>query len=141
MKIRMLAALSILLVATAALAQPAPAPPPAPAPARVLAHYLELTPDQVAAWKQIHTDTATTIEPLAAAARGEQQQLAAALQAATPDPPTVGKLAITLHATREQIRTARADSRTKLMAVLTPEQKVKFEAFEAAAKAMRRGRR
>ena len=124
MKPRFIAALAILL-ATAAFAQPRPAR---------LAHYLELTPDQIAAWKQIHTDTAALVQPLAASARETRTQLKAALDSPSPDPAAVGKLAIALHATRAQIRAARADARTKLAAVLTPEQKTKFEALKKLRK-------
>lgn len=122
MKTRFVAALALLVVATAAFAQH-------PRAAR-LARYLDLTPDQVTAWKQIHADTAAAVKPLAAAAHDTRQQLKAALGAPAPDPATVGKLAISLHATREQIRAARAAAREKLAAVLTPEQKEKFEALK-----------
>jgi Spy/CpxP family protein refolding chaperone len=127
MNTRFIAALAIL-AATAAFAQPR---------AARLAHYLDLTPDQIAAWKQIHTDTAALIQPLAASAHETRTQLKAALESASPDPTAVGKLAIALHATRTQIRDARADARAKLEAVLTPEQKTKFEAL----KKHRRGNR
>ena len=124
MKTRFIAALTIL-IATAAFAQPRPAR---------LAHYLELTPDQIAAWKQIHTDTAALIQPLTASARETRTQLEIALESASPDPAAVGKLAIALHATRARIRAARADARAKLEAVLTPEQKAKFDALKTAVK-------
>jgi Spy/CpxP family protein refolding chaperone len=130
MKTRFIAILAIL-VATAAFAQPR---------AARLAHYLDLTPDQIAAWKQIHTDTAALVQPLAASAHETRTQLKAALESASPDPAAVGKLAIALHATRAQIRAARADARAKLAAVLTPEQKTKFEALEAMKKHRRGGR-
>ena len=122
MKTRIVAALALFLIATAAFAQQ-------PRAAR-LARYLDLTPDQIAAWKQIHADTAPIIQPLAASARETRQQLKAALQATTPDPATVGKLAISLHATREQIRAARAAEREKFVALLTPEQKAKLDALQ-----------
>jgi Spy/CpxP family protein refolding chaperone len=120
MKTRFIAALAIL-AATAAFAQPR---------AARLAHDLDLTPDQITAWKQIHADTAALVQPLAASARETRTQLKAALDSTTPDPAAVGKLAIALHATRAQIRAARADARAKLEAVLTPEQKTKFEALK-----------
>ncbi len=117
MKIRFVAALA-LLIATTTFAQPR---------AARLARYLDLTPDQVTAWKQIHTDAAATIQPLAAAQRETRQQLEAALKAPSPDPAAVGKLTIVLHATRAQIRAARAAEREKFAAVLTPEQKAKLD--------------
>src|SRR5205814_1319133 len=121
---RFIAALAIL-AASAAFAQPR---------AARLAHYLDLTPDQVAAWKQIHADTAALVQPLAASAHETRTQIEAALESASPDPTAVGKLVIALHATRTQIRAARADARTKLAAVLTPEQKAKFEALKKLRK-------
>lgn len=136
MKTRLIAALAILAVAAAAFAQPA-----APPRARILAKVLDLTPDQIAAWKQIESDAAATIKPLATSARETRQQLQAALQAPSPDPAAVGRLAIALHATREQIKNVRADVHAKLVATLTPEQKTKFDALEEAAKLRRRGPR
>ena len=133
MKMRLIAPLAILAIAAAAFAQPAP-------PIRRIIQYLDLTPDQIAAWKQIHTDTAEKVRPLATTARETQKQLKDALESPSPDPATVGKLAIALHATRGQIRAARADERAKLVATLTPEQKTKFEALEALKKLRRPGR-
>ncbi|HEV2721299.1 MAG TPA: periplasmic heavy metal sensor [Thermoanaerobaculia bacterium] len=130
MKIRHIAALSLIFaIAAVGLAQTA-----APARGAWIAKYLELTPDQIAAWKQIHADTAATLRPLAASQRDTRQQLEAALKAPSPDPAAVGKLAIALHATRGQIKAARDDQRAKLVATLTPEQKTKFEALEALKK-------
>jgi len=130
MKTRFIAALAIL-AATAAFAQPR---------AARLAHVLDLTPDQIAAWKQVRTDTAALVQPLAVSAHETRTQLEAALESASPDPATVGKLVIAVHAMRAQIRAARANARAKLVAVLTPEQKTKFEALEALRKHRRGGR-
>jgi len=131
-------ALLLLLVAASLVAQPAQPPRPGVV---VLVKYLELTPDQIASWKQIRTETATTVQPLAQQARELAKQLETALSAATPDPTAVGKLAISLHATREQIKAARDAADGKLRATLTADQKTKFDAFQAAAKALRAGRR
>jgi Spy/CpxP family protein refolding chaperone len=134
MKTKLIAIL-LILIAAVAIAQPAARP------GAVLAKYLDLTPDQAAAWKQIHTDTAAVVQPLATTERATRKQIETALQAATPDPAAIGKLTITLHATRDQIRAAHEASKAKLVAVLTAEQKTKFEAFEAAAKFGRAARR
>jgi Spy/CpxP family protein refolding chaperone len=134
MKIRVIAiAAAIILVIVAA----SPAQPHA-AGARVLGKYLQLTPDQVTAWKQIDSDTAATIEPLVTQARDLRKQIAAAT-----DPVEVGKLTVSLRAVGDQIRAARQSTKTKLAATLTPEQKTKYEAFEAAVAFLRaqRGRR
>ncbi len=106
-----------------------------------MAHYLELTPDQVTAWKQVRSDSAAEIKPLAQNAQDLRQQLDAAMSAATPDPAAVGKLSMELRSAHQQLRAAREATAAKLEATLTPEQKAKFEAFQAARKSMRPGRR
>lgn len=134
-----LATAVILLAAAVAVAQPVPPGGPRSArPQAALAAYLQLTPDQIAAWQQIHKDTAAAVKPLADNAGDLRKQLEATVKAASPDPATVGKLVLSLHSVRDQIRTARENSKTKLLAVLTPEQKTKFEGFQAAAGFMRR---
>jgi Spy/CpxP family protein refolding chaperone len=127
--------IALVMIAAMAFAQ-APAGPPRPGVA-ALVNYLQLTPDQKAAWLQIHKDTAATIKPLRANALDLTKQLQAAMTAATPDPTAIGKLTLSLRSVREEIRAARKASEEKLAAVLTPEQKVKFEAFLAAAEALR----
>jgi len=133
---RLSIAILLLLVAASLAAQPAPNAQAARG-AVVLAKYLELTPDQVAAWKQIRTDTAAALRPIGEQRRDLRKQLETAMTAATPDATTVGKLTLSLHALRGQAKTIREASRTKLRDVLTAEQKTKFDAFEAAAKALR----
>ncbi len=118
-----------LLAAGAAIAQ---MPQNAPRPAARLANYLQLTPDQVAAWKQISTDTAAAVKPLAENAQSLQKQLQTALQSTSPDPAAVGKLAIAVHAARDQVKALRDAAKSKREAVLTADQKVKLDAFEAA---------
>jgi Spy/CpxP family protein refolding chaperone len=127
--------IALVMIAAMAFAQ-GPAGPPRPGVA-ALVNYLQLTPDQKAAWLQIHKDTATTMKPLAANALDLTKQLEAAMTASTPDPAAVGKLALSLHAVRAEIRDARKSSEEKLAAVLTPEQKTKFEAFLAVGAALR----
>jgi len=64
MKIRISLAVLLLLTAAAAFAQPAPGAGPQRRKAAAVAEYLQLTPDQIAAWKQIDQETATAIKPL-----------------------------------------------------------------------------
>jgi len=132
---RLSIAILLLLVAASLAAQPAPNAQAARG--AVLAKYLELTPDQVAAWKQIRTDTAAALRTIGEQRRDLRKQLETAMTAATPDAATVGKLTLSLHALRGEAKTIREASRTKLRDVLTAEQKTKFDAFEAAAKALR----
>ncbi len=120
-----------LLMAAMVVAQPAP-PARHGGGAQALAKYLALTTEQISAWQQIAKDTAATIKPLAENARDLQTQLDTALNVATPDPLAVGKLAVSLHSVRQQIRAAEESAKTKRLALLTADQKVKFEAFQAA---------
>lgn len=135
-----MAAAALLLVAAMATAQPIPNAQNPGGGRAVLVAYLQLTPDQIAAWQQIHKDTAAAVKPLATQAHDLRTQLEAAVKAASPDPAAIGKLTLALHSVREKIRATRSDSKDKLLALLTPEQKTKFEAFEAAKAAMRHGR-
>jgi Spy/CpxP family protein refolding chaperone len=137
-----IAAAVTLFCATMVSAQPAAGTPHGRGGrGAVLANYLQLTPDQITAWKQLRKDEATEIKPLAQNARDLRQQLDAAMNATPPDPATVGKLSLELRSLHEQIRTAREASTAKFAATLTPEQKVKFDAFQAALKTMGQGRR
>lgn len=142
MKIRLtLLAFAALLVAVTAAAQPFPPEgPQAVRPQAALAKYLALTPEQVTAWQQIAQDEAAAIKPLAENVRDLQKQLETALQATTPDPLAVGKLAVSIHSVRDQIRAANESAKAKRIAALTADQKVKFDAFQAALQFVRLAR-
>ncbi len=130
-------AITLLAAGTAIAQMPAQHPP---RPAAILANYLQLTPDQVAAWKQVNTDTAAAVKPLAENARSIGKQLQTALQASSPDPAAVGKLAIAVHALRAQIKALRDSAKSERAAVLTADQKTKLDAFQAAMAFGRRNR-
>ena len=133
--------LATLLVALTAAAQPFPPAGPQAMPRQaVVAKYLALTPEQITAWQQIGQDEATAIKPLVANVRDLEAQLKTALQAATPDPLATGKLVVSIHSVREQIRAANEAAKAKRIAVLTADQKVKFDAFQAALQFVRPGR-
>lgn len=122
-----------LLCAAIASAQPAVGTPPQRAGrGAALAEYLQPTPDQVTAWKQLRSDAAATMKPLAQNAQDLRKQLDVAMSATSPDPATIGKLSLALRSVREQMRSARDASEAKFVATLTPEQKAKFDAFKAA---------
>ncbi len=103
-----------------------------PHPQKLLADYLQLSDQQVTEFQQIQSDTAAVVKPLQATARSLQQQLHDALQAATPDAAAVGKLALQLESVRAQIKAAHDAADTKRLAVLNADQKVKYQAFQAA---------
>jgi Spy/CpxP family protein refolding chaperone len=138
---RSILTLVVLLAAAVAVAQRGPGGPGPNGGQIALARYLQLSPDQIASWKQIHTETAEAMKPLAENARGLREQLATALDAASPDSVAVGKLAVSLDAVRDQMKALREESQSKRLALLTPEQKTKFEAFEAAAAFLKHNRR
>ncbi len=127
-----------LLAAAAAIAQPGPGRPGGPQ--KMLANYLQLSDQQIASWQQIAKDTQAAVKPLAENARTVQQQLHSALTAANPDPNAVGKLAIQVEQIRAQIKAAHDAAEAKRLAVLNADQKVKYEAFQAAMAFMRQQR-
>jgi hypothetical protein len=73
MKLRISMALLALLTAAATFAQPAPGAGMQRRKAAVMAEYLQLTPDQIAAWKQINADTALKVSPLRDQIRAAQK--------------------------------------------------------------------
>ncbi len=131
MKKYIVAIAAITLMTGIAFAQAGPQHPPRPQ--AVLAHYLQLTPDQITAWQQIEKDTAAAVKPLAQNERDLQKQVKTALEAPNPDPLAVGKLVVSADALREQIKGLRDAAKSKRLALLTADQKTKFDAFQAAA--------
>src|SRR5690349_16610167 len=110
--------LALLLAATTVLAQPRPLP---------IENQLNLTDEQKTAWKATVHDFRTANEALFDKQRNAQERLHDALDVASPDACAVGAAMISLHAVEEQLRTAHQALDQKLEALLTPEQKAKFE--------------
>ena len=143
MKRVLLFTLSFLFVfASVALAQHRRAPgamrgPGAPglprAGAEPLAEYLDLTDAQKAAWEAIREETHQTIEPL-----HEQGQALAAQLETTDDAPGIGNLVLQLRALSSQIDAAREAGAARFAAPRGAEQKMKFEAFQAASQFVHR---
>jgi Spy/CpxP family protein refolding chaperone len=119
-----------LLAAAAAIGQVPRQQPQRPE--AVLGTYLQLTPDQITAWQQIAKDTAAAVKPLAGNVTELEKQLHTALQASSPDAAAVGTLAISIASARDQIRTLHESAKSKRVGVLSPDQKLKYDAFEAA---------
>jgi len=136
----------LILVAGGAFAQgrgPAPGGPgagPGPGPGmqgdfHVLAEYLGLTAEQKTAWQTIQSDLHTSIETLVSQQRTLGEQLHTALEGS--DATAIGTLMLQIRAIREQIDAARASADAKFSALLNPEQKTKFAAFQAAVDFLR----
>ena len=101
---------------------------------RLLARYLNLTPDQVKTTQDLFKELKAKVEPLRQAQQGLRQTFYTDLEAANPNPCTVGQDAIALHQNEEAIKAALQDFDKKFSAILTPEQLTKYEALKAAAR-------
>ncbi|HJQ39751.1 MAG TPA: periplasmic heavy metal sensor [Thermoanaerobaculia bacterium] len=104
-------AIVALLIASSAFAQRPPRPngPPPPLEANALADYLGLTDGQKAAAETIHEEFRASVEPI-------HEQIRA------------------LH---EQIKSAHEAADAKFLALLTSEQRARFEAFRGAVEFLR----
>jgi Spy/CpxP family protein refolding chaperone len=131
------AAIFVLAAASLGLAQPAPPPgPPGPHHAPKgdpLADYLALTPDQKTQWDAARTAFEAATKPLRDHADATQEQLEQLLDSKSNDAAAIGTLMIDIRNTRDQIKTAHDALDARLEALLTAEQRTKFEAFRAAA--------
>jgi Spy/CpxP family protein refolding chaperone len=115
--------------------------PPAPGMARggqpgggqqALVEFLGLSTAQQEQWKAIHEQFRTSQEALVEQAKAVREQIKTQLEAATPNATAIGTLVIQQYGIREQIRAAHDALQTQLKAILTAEQLVKFEAWQAA---------
>lgn len=128
----------LLVAATAAMAQHARRPAPDGAfrtmggpPADGLAEYLSLTSEQAANWQAIREESRTQIHALHEKERALAEQLEAALKGT--DATAIGTLMLQIRGIGSQIEAIRTAGEAKFSATLTAEQKVKFDAFQAAA--------
>ena len=129
----LIVAVGTLLCAAMASAQPMMEKTPQRAGrGAVLAEYLQPTPEQITVWKQLRSDTAAAMKPLVQGAQDLRKQLGVAMNAPSPDPAAIGKLTLALRTARDEVRSARSESQAKFVATLTPDQKAKFDALEAA---------
>jgi Spy/CpxP family protein refolding chaperone len=97
-----------------------------------MAEYLGLTEDQQAAWKSLQEQNKAEMEPLRQEGRELHNRLKAATEAEKPDPAAVGAATLALKQHGEKARAAHQAFTEKLAGTLTPEQKTKFEAFQAS---------
>src|SRR5262245_35995243 len=97
-----------------------------------LARYLGLNEQQQASWKSLHEQHETDMQPMRQEGRDLHQKLRSAMESSNPDPATVGSAMLALKQHREKVMTAEKAFRGQLEALLTPDQKSKFEALGAA---------
>ena len=133
---------SAMLLAALASAQPMAGPSPMGGGRRaaLLVDVLQPTAEQLSTWKQLRTDTAAAMKPLAQTARDLRKQIDTAMSVTSPDAAAIGKLTLALGTTRQSMKTLGEDAKAKFAATLSPEQKTKFEALEAARGSMRHRR-
>lgn len=97
-----------------------------------MAEYLQLTEQQQASARQLYQQLREQTQPLREEQKALREQLRTALAAANPDPTAVGRLVIDIHAKREQMKAAREQMHKSFAALLTPEQRQKYEALQDA---------
>ena len=125
--------LSLVLVATLAIAQEPPQ-------RRVFVHgpgmegegivtALNLSTDQKVQWESIHQQLEASMQPLLNQHRAAEQQLSAAADASNPDATAVGRAYLAMRDVGKQIKAAHESAKAKIDAILTPDQKAKFEAI------------
>ncbi len=117
---RIVIALSVALVATLALAQE---------PRRVFMHGPGMEGDGIVS--AIHQQLQASMQPLVDQHRAAEQQLNTAANASSPDALTVGRAYLAMRDVDKQIKSAHESAKAKIDAILTPDQKAKFDAIHA----------
>ncbi len=105
-----------------------------------LAEFLGLTDQQKADWRALHEQRREQMKPAMEEGRTLRKRLREAVEAASPDPKTVGETTLALEAHHKKMRAEREAFRQKLEATLDPAQKEKLKAFEAGRRWGRGGR-
>jgi Spy/CpxP family protein refolding chaperone len=109
-------------------------------PPRALAAFLGLTEAQVEQTQAIRESMRTAIEPLREQIHVNRDLMQAALEAG--DAAKAGQLALANFDLRKQIEAARESADTQFQALLTAEQKAKWDVYQQILEARRRhGRR
>ncbi len=131
---RIVIALSVALVATLAVAQD---------PHRIMIRdhgitadgivtALNLSTDQKVQFEAIHQQLEASMQPLFEQHHAAEQQLNAAADSSNADATTVGKAYLAMRAIDKQIKAAHESAKAKLDAILTPDQKAKFDAIHTS---------
>jgi hypothetical protein len=97
-----------------------------------LAEYLQLSAAQQAAFENAHADFHTATAPLFERWAQLGHDTEAALKNKSADACAIGNMMIASQAISDQIKAQKTALEQKLEAMLTPDQKTKYEAFKAA---------
>jgi Spy/CpxP family protein refolding chaperone len=97
-----------------------------------LTKALNLTADQQASVKTLHQDLMTKAQPLMQQHHQQMAEIKTLLDGTNPDATEIGQKTIAAHATLLQLKSLHDDFKTKLTALLTPDQKTKLEQLHQA---------
>jgi len=104
--------------------------PPAPA---IVVHFLGFSDQQAAQFRQLLQNLQETAGGLQQQIGPKQQALDTLLSTAQPDPATVGKLLLEIHALQQQFGQTVQSYHESFLALLTPDQMQKTQAVVQAA--------
>ncbi|MGA8806294.1 MAG: Spy/CpxP family protein refolding chaperone [Thermoanaerobaculia bacterium] len=99
-----------------------------PDPAEIAA-TLGLSADQQAQWDSIHQQLQASVEPLHRQLMAAHEQLESLAAASNPAATAVGKQFLAARAIEKQVQAAHEAAHSKLTAILTPDQKAKFDSL------------
>ena len=94
-----------------------------------LASVLGLSADQKTQWDAIHQQLGASIKPLFMQHRAAEEKLQSLVEAPTPDAAAVGTQFLAMRAIDKQIQAAHEATKQKIDAILTPDQKAKFDSI------------
>jgi Spy/CpxP family protein refolding chaperone len=88
---------------------------------------LGLSDDQKAQWQAQREKSRDAMKPLVENARQAHKAYRSALEAANPDPLTVGQAALAAHAAQKKLHDAQQAAFEEMKSILTPEQREKLD--------------
>jgi Spy/CpxP family protein refolding chaperone len=97
-----------------------------------LTKALNLTTDQQTAVTKLHQDLMAKAQPLMQQHQQQMTEVKTLLNGTNPDATEIGQKVINAHATQLQLKSLHDDFKTKLTALLTPDQKTKLQQMEQA---------
>jgi len=94
-----------------------------------IAATLGLSAGQKAQWDTIHQQLQATVEPLHQQLASAHEQLESLASSSNPDATAVGTQFLAVRAIEQQVKAAHDAAHQKLSAILTPDQKAKFDSL------------
>jgi Spy/CpxP family protein refolding chaperone len=94
-----------------------------------IAATLGLSAGQKAQWDGIHQQLQATVEPLFQQLHAAHEQLESLASSSNPDATAVGNAFLAARAIEQQVKAAHESAHSKLTAILTPDQKAKFDSL------------